>query len=143
MEGKVVWQGRPSPWIYWKTYLLCALTGWLFYPLWHAWRLYRDAQQTQYIVADDSVSLYHERNSSRNRLLEFDRIEAVSIELSTCPSWLSLEDLVITPKNSVVPPLVFQGLADAKALQDKIQKLMQDQRKSIPVQEIRLPILKV
>ena len=58
MKGELLWQGKPSPLAYTKIYLLCALTSWLGFPLWLAFRKYRQTRTTLYEVSTCSVGEY-------------------------------------------------------------------------------------
>jgi hypothetical protein len=141
MKGELLWQGKPSPLAYTKTYLLCALTSWLGFPLWLAFRKYRQTRTTLYEVSTCSVSEYHALDPSRNRLLELDRIRDVEVNCSTPYRLFQLCDLIIHPARENLPPIVFRAISNAHEVRDKIQGMLQETHKERQIQDIRLPIL--
>ncbi|MEK6807105.1 MAG: PH domain-containing protein [Pseudomonadota bacterium] len=132
----VIWEGSPSQWINFPTFLLCALFCWLVLPIFYAFWRWLETRCFTYSVTTDRIIMRQGVFSKRTDELELYRVkDATLLE----PFWLrlvSLGRIVLTTSDRTTPIVQLNAVPDAAKLREEIRRNVERLRAQKGIREM-------
>lgn len=120
-EGEqLIWEGSPSQWTNFKTYLVCLLLCWLIVPVFYAVWKWIELRCFKYEISNQRIRLHRGVLSRRVDSIELYRIKDATFVQPFLMRLVGIGNVVLSTSDTVSPGLLIHGVRNAEELREKI-----------------------
>jgi uncharacterized membrane protein YdbT with pleckstrin-like domain len=135
-DEQLIWEGSPSQWTNFTTYLVCVLLCWLVVPIFYAIWKWIELRCFRYEITNRRIRLHRGVLSRRIDSIELYRIKDATFVQSFLMRLVGIGDVALATSDTETPSLVVHGVANAEQLREKIIRATDQLRDVKGVREI-------
>ena len=117
---QLIWEGSPSQWTNFNTYLVCLLLCWLVLPIFYAIWKWIELRCFRYEVSNQRIRLHRGVLSRRVDSIELYRVKDATFVQPFLMRLVGIGNVVLSSSDTVSPVLLIHGVQDAEQLREKI-----------------------
>jgi uncharacterized membrane protein YdbT with pleckstrin-like domain len=119
-DEQLIWEGSPSQWTNFTTYLVCVLLCWLVVPIFYAIWKWIELRCFRYEITNRRIRLHRGVLSRRIDSVELYRVKDATFVQPFLMRLVGIGDVVLSTSDTDTPTLVIHGVANAEQLREKI-----------------------
>lgn len=124
----LLWQGKPSHWLNFKTYLFCLLFCWLIFPLlialWAAIKL----KSTRYELTTQRLKIYSGVFNRNIDELELYRVRDYNLKQPFLLRLFGYANLFVVSSDSTTPNIVLAAIGNGNEVREKLRSEVEIRR---------------
>jgi uncharacterized membrane protein YdbT with pleckstrin-like domain len=137
-EELLIWEGHPSQWTNFSTFLFCGLLCWLVVPIFVALWRWLETRSYVYRITSERVIITQGVLSKRTDQLELYRVKDTTL---LEPFWLrlvSLGNVLLTTSDRITPELQITAVPEAAELREQLRRHIERLRTLKGIREMDL-----
>lgn len=135
MEEKHIWQGSPSQWINFGTFLICGLLCWLVLPIFLAIWKYLEVRTWDFKVTDQRIIIRKGVLSRTTDELELFRVKDIRQDEPFILRLVGLSNIQLRTSDRSHRVLTIPGLKNADELRERLRIEVEKRRETKRVRE--------
>jgi membrane protein YdbS with pleckstrin-like domain len=121
MEEKVIWEGRPSQWTNFGTFVLCFLFSWLVIPIFIALWQYLVVRLWKIEVTDQRIIETKGVLSKTTDELELYRVKDIRLEEPFLLRLVGLSNIVLNTSDRTHPQVKIPAISNGQSLREELR----------------------